>query len=106
MAWAAATAPLDGTELLLAAWPAEITTTLLPVDAARAVSATGRFVPLKASWVAASALAGWSDPSPPPVPVVLPVDVVLLELHAAAMSKATSTSAIAPRRVLLTRLVM
>ena len=53
MAWAAATAPLDGTELLLAAWPAEITTMCLPLTAGREVDSTGRFVPLKASSVAA-----------------------------------------------------
>src|SRR3954451_21750840 len=101
MASAAATAPFDGTELLLAAWPAEITTMCLPFTAARGVEATSRFVPLNASWVAAWALAGWSEPSPPPVPPVLPVDVDLLEPHDAAMSNATSRSATAPRRLFL-----
>ena len=46
MALAAATAPLDGTELLLAAWPAEITTMCLPLAAGRDVGSTLRLVPL------------------------------------------------------------
>ncbi len=48
MASAAATAPLVGTdELLLAAWPAEITTTFLPGAAGREVVSGIVLVPLR-----------------------------------------------------------
>src|SRR4051812_9155675 len=93
MAWAAATAPLDGTELLLAAWPAEMTTMCLPVAAGREVESTLRLVPLNANSVAAWALAGWSAPLPP-LPLVVPVDVELLELQAAIITKATAAAAV------------
>ena len=45
-AWAASTAPFDGTALLLAACPAEITTMVLPFAAGRDAGATFVLVPL------------------------------------------------------------
>ena len=55
IAFAASTAPSEGTWLLLVACPAEITTMDLFFTAGRDVGSTGRFVPFSAAAVAVTA---------------------------------------------------
>ena len=103
MALAAATAPLDGTELRLAAWPAEITTMCLPFAAGRDVGSTGRLVPCSAFAVAAWAAARAADAPPDELlldePPAVDEDFELLE-HAARTAATARTTT--PLRATLT----
>src|SRR6476660_1072651 len=98
-AFAAATAASDGTWLLLAAWPAEITTMCLPLTAGRDVGSTGRLVPFSAFCVDAVAA---SSPElllvlPPPDPPALVLEDELSSELQATMESATAATNAATR---------